>query len=133
MEKIFQLLILSKEQVMKYNCKIISVEEEEVTVQIDKISITGFVNCGVDKNVGQETSVEISLYDDLNITPCDDKVGLERKHKSFEYSLWGILDIQNGVLKSVIDFEIDENEIFDYGYLDGKYVKIDVLRLDFEF
>ena len=73
------------------------------------------------------------LCDDLNITPCDDKVGLERKHKSFEYSLWGILDIQNGVLKSVIDFEIDENEIFDYGYLDGKYVKIDVLRLDFEF
>lgn len=119
---------------MKYNCKIISVDEEEVTVQIDNVCITGFVNCGVDKKIGQETTVAISFYDDLNITPCDDdKVGLERKPKTFQYSIWGILDIQNGILKSIINFEIDEDELFAYGYLDEKYVKIDVLRFDFEF
>ena len=39
---------------MKYNCKIISVDEEEVTVQIDNVCITGFANCGVDKKIGQE-------------------------------------------------------------------------------
>lgn len=119
---------------MKYNCKILSIIDEEVTVQIDDARITGFVNCGIDKKIGHETMVGIVLYDDLNITPCDeDKVGIEKRDNSFQYSIWGVLDIENGILKSIIDFEIDEDELFDYGYLDGRHVKIDVIRFDFEF
>ena len=34
---------------MKYNCKIINVDEDEATVQIGDVSIMGSVNCGVDK------------------------------------------------------------------------------------
>ncbi len=41
--------------------------------------------------------------------------------------------IAGGVLRSVIDFDIDKEELFDYGYLDGLQVKINVLRIDFDF
>ncbi len=36
-------------------------------------------------------------------------------------------------MRSVIDFDIDKEELFDYGYLDGLQVKINVLRIDFDF
>lgn len=119
---------------MIYNCKIIDIDEEEVTVRIGDTCITGFANCGVKKEIGEEAMVDILLYDDLEITQCDeDKVGIERHGKTFRYSLFGILDIANSVLKSTIDFEMDDEELFDWGYLDGKQVKIEVLRIDFDF
>lgn len=55
------------------------------------------------------------------------------KNQSFAYSLFGTLDIAKGILKSVINFEIDEEELYNYGYLDGKQVKVDVLRIDLDF
>lgn len=118
---------------MKYNCKIINVvDDDEVTIRIGDTYITGFVNCGIIKEIGQEATVEISLYDDLEITQCDEKkVSIERKNQSFAYSLFGTLDIAKGILKSVINFEIDEEELYNYGYLDGKQVQVDVLRIDF--
>ena len=71
---------------MLYNCKIINIEEEEITIKIGEVYITGFTNCSVNKGIGEDEVVDISLYDE-----------------------------------------------FDYGYLDGKQVKMDVLRLDFDF
>ena len=109
---------------MKYNCEIINIVEDEVTVRIGDACITGFVNCGIIKKIGQEAIVEILLYDDLEITQCDEKkISIERKNQTFEYSLFGTLDISKGILKSVINFEIDEKELYNYGYLDGKQVK----------
>lgn len=65
---------------------------------------------------------------------CDEKkLSIERKAQTFEYSLFGTLDITKGILKSVINFEIDKEELYNYGYLDGKQVKVDVLRIDFVF
>ena len=78
--------------------------------------------------------VDISLYDDLKLSLCEEnKCGIERKNNTFCYIIFGTLDICNSVLKSVINFEIDKEELFDYGYLDGKHVKTDVIRLDFDF
>lgn len=85
------------------------------------------------KEIGEETIVDISLFDALKITPCSEKFGIERRGKTFQYTLFGMLDITNAVLKSIIDFQLDKEELFDYGYLDGLQVKIDVLRIDFEF
>ena len=119
---------------MKYNCEIINIVEDEVTVRIEDACITGFVNCGITKKIGQEAIVEILLYDDLEITQCDEKkLSIERKNQTFEYSLFGILDISRGILKSVINFKIDEEELYNYGYLDGKQVRVDVLRIDLDF
>ena len=116
---------------MTYNCKIGNIDEEEVTLRIGDICITGFVNCGISKEIGEEALVDISLYDDLKITQCrEEKFCIERKDKSFNF---GILDVEKAMLKSVINFKIDAEKLFDYGYLDGKQVKIEVLRLDFDF
>ena len=119
---------------MKYKCEIINIVDDEVTVRIGYIYITGFVNCGIIKEIGQKATVEILLYDDLEITECDEKkISIERKNQSFAYSLFGTLDIAKGILKSVINFEIDKEELFNYGYLDGKQVQVDVLRIDLDF
>jgi len=137
MEQIFLLLIQNKEKgdiYMKYKCEIINIDEDEVTIRIRDVCITGFVNCGVEKKIGQEAIVEILLYDDLEIMQCDEKkLSIERKAQTFEYSLFGTLDIAKGILKSAINFEIDEEELYNFGYLDGKQVKLDVLRIDFVF
>ena len=64
MEKIFLLLIQNKEKgdiYMKYKCEIINIDEDEVTIRIRDVCITGFVNCGVEKKIGQEAIVEILL------------------------------------------------------------------------
>ena len=136
MKKTFLLLILNRERqyTMIYNCKIIDIDEEEITLKIGDVCITGFVNRSVNKKIGEEVEVDISLYDDLKITQCNEnKFDIERKGKTFKYTLFGILDIDNAVLKSIIDFKIDEAELYDYGYLDGVQVKVDVLRIDFDF
>ena len=119
---------------MLYNCKIINIEEEEITIKIGEVYITGFTNCSVNKGIGEDAVVDISLYDDLKLPLCEEnKCGIERKNNTFCYIIFGTLDICNSVLKSVINFEIDKEELFDYGYLDGKHVKTDVIRLDFDF
>ena len=119
---------------MKYKCEIINIVEDEVTVRIGDAYITGFVNCGIIKETGQEAIVEILLYDDLEITQCDEKkVSIERKNQTLAYSLFGTLDVDKGILKSIINFEIDEEELYNCGYLDGKHVQVDVLRIDLDF
>lgn len=119
---------------MKYNCTIIDIDDDEITIKIGKTYITGFCNKGILKQEGDITEVDILLYDDLEISQCDDhNKDIVRDDNSFSYSLYGILDIDKSILKSVIDIEIDSEQLFDYGYLDGKSVKIDTVRIDFTF
>lgn len=119
---------------MKYNCTIIDIDDDEITIKIGKVSITGFCNNGILKQKGDTAEVEISLYDDLEIRQCDDHdKDIVRKGNSFSYALYGILDIDKSILKSGIDIEIAPEELFDYGYLDGQRVKIDTIRIDLDF
>lgn len=119
---------------MKYNCTIIDTDDDEITIKIGTTSITGFCNNGTLKQKGDTAEVEILLYDDLEIKHCDyHNKNIVRKGNSFSYSLYGILDIDKSMLKSEIDIEIDPEELFDYGYLDGKRVKIDTVRIDLAF
>ena len=119
---------------MIYDCRIINADEDEVTVQIGDVTITGFANCGVDAEIGEEIKVDILLYDDIEIELSEDnKMCIERLGKTLKYSILGILDIENAVLKSLVDIEIDQEELYNYGHLDGKYVRMDVLRLDLIF
>lgn len=120
---------------MQYECIIRNiVDDEEVTVQIGDVQITGFVNCGCNNKIGDVCSVDISLYDDLEIDELvDEEYSVIRKDNSYNYELKGILDIDNHRLKSSINFDIDEEILMDYGYLNGRYVLIHVLRIDLEF
>lgn len=121
---------------MKHNCTIIDIDDDygEVTIKVGEEYIVGFVDSGVLKEIGDEAQVEILLYDDLEISEIDfNKTAIERMGDSFSYSLYGILDVDNSILKSVIDFAIDREELYDYGYLHGKMVRIDVGRIDIDF
>lgn len=119
---------------MKYNCIIKNIDDDEITIKIGNTSITGFCNTGVLKQKGDTAEVEISLYDDLEISLCNDHdKEIVRRGNSFSYSLYGILNIDKSILESDINFEIDLEELFDYGYLDGQKVKIDTMRIDLDF
>lgn len=119
---------------MKYVCKIVDVVDDEVTIKIGTTFITGFVNCGTTEISGAETKIDIILYDDLQIMKTEEhKLSIERKANTFQYTIWGILDIENAILHSTIDFDIGRDELFDYGHLDGKFVKVNVIRIDFIF
>lgn len=119
---------------MRYNCTVVNFNEEEVTIKIGDVYLTGFANSGILKKNGEKTMVDILLYDDLEISESDKCENcILRQGNTFAYSLYGVLDVDNSVLKSEIDFEIDAEELFDYGYLDGKKVKIDTIRIDFDF
>ena len=120
---------------MQYECIIKNiVDDEEVTVQIGNIQIIGFVNCGCNNKIGDVCNINILLYDDLEIDEiANEEYSIIRKDNSYCYKLKGILDVDNHRLKSAIDFDIDEKILIDYGYLDGKFVSINVLRIDLEF
>ena len=120
---------------MQYECIIRNIiDEEEVTVQIGDIQIIGFVNCGCNNKIGDKCSIDILLYGDLEIDELvNEEYSVIRNDNSYGYELKGILDVDNHRLKSVIDFDIDKQILMDYGYLDGRYVSINVLRVDFEF
>ena len=119
---------------MQYNCTIINSDDEEVTIKIGDVYITGFANSGISKKIGEQAMVDILLYDDLEIYESDKaEICIERQENTFAYSLYGVLDIDKSILKSQIDFEIDAGELFDCGYLDGKKVKIDTIRIDLDF
>ncbi len=53
---------------MKYNCTIVNINDEEITIKIGDTHITGFSNSRVSKEIGDETMVDILLYDDLEIS-----------------------------------------------------------------
>ena len=97
---------------MQYECIIRNiVDDEEVTVQIADIQIIGFVNCGCNNNIGDVCSIDILLYDDLEIDElANEEYSVVRKDNSYGYELKGILDVDNHRQKSVIDFDIDEQQ-----------------------
>ncbi|MDE6659877.1 MAG: hypothetical protein K2K01_07175 [Eubacterium sp.] len=118
---------------MKYDCTITDISDDEITIKIDEVYLVGFDHFGILKNVGDKAVVDITLFDDLHISPSKSDKPAIIKNSVFSYSLIGILDIDNLLLKSKINFEIDKEELFDYGYLDGQMVEIKVLRMDFDF
>lgn len=116
-----------------YNCKIIDiVDEETFDIKIGTAIIRGF-SFGVQKKVGDVSKVDLGFFD-FEIYPCEEqKKSIVKTNKYYSYELYGILDIENAVLKSEIELELDSELLYDYGYLDGNYVRIDVPRIDIDF
>ena len=118
---------------MNYNCVIQTADEEEVTIIIGKTKITGFANAGLDCLSGEKANVEIELFGDLVIkrNPVQEKRILNTG--AYSYIIYGILDVNKQIIKSEIDFSIDQCYLYEYGYLDNEYVEIIVPRVDFHF
>ena len=119
---------------MKYFCKINKIIDElEVVLDISGNLIKGFDIHGTLFNEGDECFVEMSLFDDILIQESEEKKPAIYSGAGFKYSFIGKLNIEKRCLKSLIDIELDEIELYEYGYLDGKFVKVDVKRIDFVF
>lgn len=120
---------------MKYVCKIVDIiDGDTVEVNIQGVILTGLVSCGITKEIGETAEVELEFFPDIVISECKEKAVFIRKtNEYFGYIIAGILDVDKAQLHSLIDFEIPREYLFDYGYLHGKYVMIEIIRMDFIF
>ena len=118
---------------MKYKCIIQAVDEEVVIIKIGNTVITGFSNIYADFMNNEEAIVEIELYGDLKIqeTSIHEKSILHQG--GYSYLICGMLDIESRTIKSEIDFSLDPSYLYEYSYLDKKYIELYVPRMDFCF
>ena len=115
-------------------CKIENVNEEEVTINIDRIIITGFCNSSTTKKSGTNCLVELQFFDKLIFEESEQKEEkICRIGSTYEYVITGRLDVDNLMLYSSINFELEKEDIFDSGYLNGKWVDVKVPRIDLDF
>lgn len=119
---------------MKCKCTIIDAIDDEVTILINNTDITGFSNKGFLLDIGFETEVEMSFYGNLKISKSNqEKPHIWKKGDSLSYSIIGILNVEKARIESLIDFDLELGDLYDYGFLDGQMVEIEVVRIDLEF
>lgn len=121
---------------MIYNGIIEDIDEdgEEVKIKVENNSIIGFVNCGAQISIGDQCNFEIQLYGDLDFIEISDKINqIEKIGNGYSYYIRGKLDVENLKIHSIIDFELEKEDVFDYSYLDNKYIQVKVQRMDISF
>jgi len=108
--------------------------EEEVVLDINGVEVICFAGvCPYEIHEGKEypVSFELVIFDDYIVEESfDDAARLERIDDGFSYWIEGKLE--GGVVNSLISFE-DEILLSDYQYLNGKYIRMKVDRIDVEF
>lgn len=121
-----------------YQAKLIELSnfiEEEVTLKINGIKITGFASICPYKLILNKTyfvNISLTFLDGPEIIELSEsKYGLERIDKTYGYILYGQicgdrLDIGSGI-------KIQDDLFNEYSYLDGQFIKIKVDRLAVEF
>ena len=119
---------------MIHKCKIVKINDDQITVLIGDTEIIGFSNQSVISDVGIETEVELEFYDDLIFSKSDsEKPYIERKGNSLSYLIVGKLNIDEMKIQSIIDFSLEPEDLYDHGFMDGAMIQVDVLRINFEF
>lgn len=119
---------------MKYKCIIIDVKDDEVTILVNNTEITGLSNRGILLDIGTETEVEISFFDDLKISKSKQKKPcIYQKGDSLSYLIIGILNVEEVRIESLINFDLELDDLFNFGFLDGKMVEVEVVRINLEF
>ncbi len=121
----------------KYKVQIKSLNkdiEEEVVLELNGVELTCHASyCPYKLGVNEFYEVEFEgvVFDDYLVEESrTQKTELRQHGDSYQYSAYGKL-VRN-VLHSVIEIEDDEL-LSDYGYLDGKYVRMNIDRLDVSF
>lgn len=121
----------------KYNAlvkKIGDDVEEEVMLSLNGFEITCFAGiCPYQIEEGKEypVSFELMVFNDYCVEEAQEKVSsLERIGSGFSY--WVVGKLKDGTINSPIPFK-DEILLSDFGYLDGKYVRVKADRIDVEF
>jgi len=111
--------------------------EEEILIQINNIKIKCFVhtwgtNVEIDKFY--DADIRAWLLDDLKMEARNNQeFGFEQIDDSYAYRVCGKFDYDSRTIDAGVIIQFDENEVdlFDFAYLDGKFVcaKIDRIVL----
>lgn len=103
-------------------------DEHDVLVEINDIEIICFSNQGVIALEEDLIAVDITPFEDIEITNSNGKNKMVTHISGYEYLVTGILDIERGGVDSLIFIEIDD--LYDYSFLDKKMVDVNVLRFN---
>ena len=108
--------------------------EEQVNLKVNGLIVTCFAGyCPYKIYVGNEypVSFELMIFNDYEVEEIKSKCyGVEKVENGFSYWVKGRLC--KGEIDCGIKFS-DEILLSDYGYLDGKFVRVKVDRIDVEF
>lgn len=119
---------------MRYRCQIKKIVEElEVVIKIDDVEIIGFDSWGTLFKDGDVCYVDIEIFDEFEIKECICESPNIEHVKGFQYKIKGRFDYDEKKVESLIDFELDENSLYGYEYLDGKMVELNTIRFNMTF
>lgn len=126
---------------MKYLVKVDSFDEiieEEVVVNVNGQLLRCFISYLDDIciEVGNEyyANIEYEIYNELMVEKVNEELkSIQCINESFSYDIVGKLNVDECKLESLIDIEIDEEDIYECGCYDNKYIKFRVDRFNIEF
>lgn len=115
-----------------------SLIEEEIDISINSIRLKCFMPYEmiflVEEGESYYAEIESIIFDKLIINEIYEPIKqIQSDVNSFAHKVYGYLDIDKGLVKSSIDVYIDRVYLYDYGYLDGKFVELDIDRFNIEF
>lgn len=111
--------------------EIVDTEDEIVTLKCNGILLKGFSNVGTTVEIGTTILTEIILWGDIHMELASfHQKSLQNLSPGLAYYIWGKLDVENKVISSVLDFEIDDNTLANFSYLDQKDVRLSIERFE---
>ncbi len=126
---------------IKYLVKVDSLNEmieEEVVVNINGQLLRCFISYldTIIIEVGNEyyANIEYEIYDELKVEIVNKNIkSIQCANESFSYDIIGKLNVDECKLESLIDIKINEEDIYECGCYDNKYIKFRVDRFNIEF
>lgn len=86
------------------------------------------------KNIEYSAEISIIRLNDVEIEEIiEEKKDIVWDGKTFQHYIYGQLDVDKLIIKSIIDVPIEKEDIFNYSYCDQKYIKMKIDRFDIEF
>lgn len=115
-----------------------SIIEEEIMVNIDGQQIRCFMPYGSESEIeiGNQyyVNIEVEIFDDIYINEGEKCIKeMQCINQTFAYYISGKLNIDNSKIESIIDIYLNEEDLYDYGCYDSKYVTLRVDRFNIEF
>lgn len=112
--------------------------EEEIDIRINSTRLKCFMPYGMDFSAEDGKSyyaeIESIVLDKLIMNEIHEPMKqIQSILNSFAHRICGYLDIDKGLVQSSIDVYIDMAYLYDYGYLDGKFVELVIDRFNIEF
>ena len=116
---------------MIIKAEIINVDEEVLTLKSNGILFKGYSNVGTTAEIGATILVEIILWGDICMEPVlIQQKKLQNLSPGLAYYIWGKLDVEKKVVSSVFEFDIDDNTLADFSYLDQKDIRLSIERFE---